>query len=258
MDPRRVQDVRNIFPSMTYFSRFLMPPKLATLPNLKVAATCAGGQAEPWADCLLSHLPTAMSEVHRERLDAVRATPRGSEERRSALASLVACRSFVVRGDVSDHWPEVPYGRANGSFGGEGRPWATRATPHLWRLLENWMRSGFDETLLAMVDADPAKRPTPSTVLASDWFGQDCADCAGSEAEMHCPEIPRSEVGVLHRNAWWGFSLAALAAIFLAASGALVDESGVGLGSPTWFGANMDAKRLRKGLKAARTWIKNQ
>lgn len=105
----------------------------------RIDASDSAGWNSCLQHCFESSLKLKLSQFLVADLDRVRRAV--GERRKEALVRLISCRDG--------------FQKAN--------------TPAL-NVVHEWIDSRFDETLLAMLSADPRKRPSPSVVLESPWL----------------------------------------------------------------------------------------
>ena len=198
----------SFFPSVSFLNIHLTPSTAAKMSTLKAAARCAR-QGE-WKDCLMQAVKIVAQDVFSERVRQVLEWPKQSDARKAAMASLLVCLPKMESpDDPSTGWVQKAL---SGSF-------ESKAPSYLWSLLDDWMRTGFDEILLQMLDGNPNRRPKPSAVLAAEWFKTDAADLPGRPVEFTCPSIPESEIGVLYRHSSRGVWLALFTGLLLCSMG---------------------------------------
>lgn len=126
------------------------------------------------------------TKLNTERLEAIQGMH--GEERKAALAGLVNCRQFPIRGQVVMRTLQL------------GTP---NPSPFFWTLLDQWIATGFDGVLLRALSSDPTQRPRPSEILEAQWFKDQDLNVRsmnskgdiheGSAVEFSCPEYPMND-----------------------------------------------------------------
>jgi len=111
-----------------------------------------------------------------QRLEAIR-TATGNK-RKAAWASLVHCRTSKRFATTLYPLPDMK---------------ATKVPKFFWTLVDDWMKTGFDEVLLKALSTKPAERPKPSEILEAQWFSADTPKVSGTSVEFTCPDFAASQ-----------------------------------------------------------------
>jgi len=111
-----------------------------------------------------------------QRLEAIR-TATGNK-RKAAWANLVHCRTSKRFATTLYPLPDMK---------------ATKVPKFFWTLVDDWMKTGFDEVLLKALSTKPAERPKPSEILEAQWFSADTPKVSGTSVEFTCPDFAASQ-----------------------------------------------------------------
>ncbi|CAE7198366.1 SAMS2 [Symbiodinium sp. CCMP2592] len=106
-----------------------------------------------------------------QRLQAIRKAT--GDKRKAAWASLVHCRTSKRFATALYPLPDLQ---------------ATKVPKFFWTLIDDWMKTGFDEVLLKALSTTPDERPKPSEILEAQWFNADKPKVSGTSVEFTCPD----------------------------------------------------------------------
>lgn len=114
---------------------------------------CASAVATPATQLFFNALVQCTSDISiehykklfDERLEAIRKAT--GNERKAAWASLVHCRTSKTHATTLYALPDLK---------------ATQVPKFFWTLVDDWMKTGFDEVLLKALSTEPTERPKPS------------------------------------------------------------------------------------------------
>ncbi|CAE7205449.1 SAMS2 [Symbiodinium sp. KB8] len=145
---------------------------------------CASAVATPATQQFFNALVQCTSDISiehykklfDERLEAIRKAT--GNERKAAWASLVHCRTSKTPATTLYALPDLK---------------ATQVPKFFWTLVDDWMKTGFDEVLLKALSTEPTERPKPSKILEAQWFNADTPKVSGASVEFTCPDLAPSQ-----------------------------------------------------------------